>query len=104
MAAPLKGWLDLSEMLIQEVEAANVIVIGTSMHDLTVPSVLKASIDQIVRAGRIFRTTPAGKVGVLHDRPVFIGISSGRVVTGDRANQPDLWRTQPRCSLTRALS
>jgi FMN-dependent NADH-azoreductase len=89
LAAPLKGSLDLAEALIQEVEAADVIVIGTPMHNLTVPSVLKAWIDQILRAGRTFKSTPAGKVGMLRDRPVFIGIASGGVFTGERANQPD---------------
>ncbi|MCS3446061.1 MULTISPECIES: FMN-dependent NADH-azoreductase [Bradyrhizobium] len=89
LAAPLKGSLDLSETLIQEVEAADAVVIGTPMHNLTIPSVLKAWVDQILRAGRTFRSTPVGKVGKLHDRPVFIGIASGGVFTGDRANQPD---------------
>jgi FMN-dependent NADH-azoreductase len=89
LAAPPRGALDLSEALIREVEAADVIVIGTPMHNLTVPSVLKAWIDQILRAGRSFVSTPAGKVGMLRDRPVFIGIASGGVFTGERANQPD---------------
>jgi FMN-dependent NADH-azoreductase len=89
LAAPLKGALDVSEVLIQEVEAADVIVIGTPMHNFTIPSVLKAWIDQILRAGRTFKSTPAGKVGMLRDRPVFIGVASGGVFTGDRANQPD---------------
>jgi FMN-dependent NADH-azoreductase len=89
LAAPLRGALDLSEVLIQEVEAADVIVIGTPMHNLTVPSVLKAWIDQILRAGRTFMSTPTGKVGMLRDRPVFIGIASGGVFSGERANQPD---------------
>ena len=89
LAAPLKGALDLAEALIHEVEAADVIVIGTPMHNLTVPSVFKAWIDQIVRANRTFRSTPTGKVGMLTDRPVFIGVASGGVFTGERANQPD---------------
>lgn len=89
LAAPLGGALALSEALIQEVEAADVIVIGTPMNNLTVPSVLKAWIDQILRADRTFKLTPAGKVGMLRDRPVFISIASGGVFTGDRANQPD---------------
>jgi FMN-dependent NADH-azoreductase len=89
LAAPLKGALDLAEALIHQVEGADVIVIGTPMHNLTVPSVLKAWIDQIMRAGRTFRSTPAGKVGMLRDRPVFVGIASGGVFTGERANQPD---------------
>jgi FMN-dependent NADH-azoreductase len=81
--------LELSEALIQEVEAADAIVIGTPMHNFTVPSVLKAWIDQILRDGRTFMSVPAGKVRMLQDRPVFIGIASGSVFTGDRANQPD---------------
>jgi FMN-dependent NADH-azoreductase len=89
LAAPLKGALELSETLIREVEAADAIVIGTPMHNLTVPSVFKAWIDQILRAGRTFKSTPAGKVGMLRDRPVFVGVASGGVFTGDRANQPD---------------
>ena len=89
LAAPPRGALELSEMLIQEVEAADVIVIGTPMNNLTVPSALKAWIDQILRAGRTFMSTPAGKVGMLRDRPVFVGIASGGVFVGDRANQPD---------------
>ena len=89
LAAPPRGALDLSEALIQEVEAADVIVIGTPMNNFTIPSVLKAWIDQILRAGRTFMSTPAGKVGMIQDRPVFIGIASGGVFTGDKANQPD---------------
>jgi len=89
LAAPLEGALDLSEMLIREVESADGIVIGTPMHNLTVPSVFKAWIDQILRADRTFMSTPAGKVGMLRDRPVFIGVASGGTFSGDRANQPD---------------
>ncbi|WP_214473450.1 NAD(P)H-dependent oxidoreductase [Mesorhizobium sp. dw_380] len=89
LAAPPKGALDRSEALIQEVEAADVIVIGTPMHNFTIPSVLKAWIDQILRVGRTMKSTSAGKVGMLRDRPVFIGVASGGVFSGDRANQPD---------------
>lgn len=89
LAAPPTGSLDVSEALIREVEAADVIVIGTPMYNFTIPSTLKAWIDQILRVGRTMKSTPAGKVGMLRDRPVFIGVASGGVFTGDRANQPD---------------
>lgn len=89
LANPPKGSLDVSEALIREFEAADVIVIGTPMHNYTVPSVLKAWIDQILRVDRTMKSTPAGKVGMLRDRPVFIGVASGGVFTGERANQPD---------------
>jgi FMN-dependent NADH-azoreductase len=79
----------LAEQLIEEVERADVVVIGTPMNNFTVPSVLKAWIDQILRVGRTMQSTPAGKVGMLQDRPVFVGIAAGGVFAGDRANQPD---------------
>ena len=89
LAAPPKGSLDVSEALIREVESADVIVIGTPMYNSTIPSVLKAWIDQILRVGRTMKSTPAGKVGMLRNRPVFIGVASGAIFTGERANQPD---------------
>jgi len=88
-AAPSSDALQLSERLIREVEESGVIVIGTPMNNLTIPSVLKAWIDQVLRVGRTMRSTPQGKVGMLRDRPVFVGIASGGVFAGDHARQPD---------------
>jgi FMN-dependent NADH-azoreductase len=79
----------LAEQLIEEVERADVVVIGTPMNNFSVPSVLKAWIDQILRVGRTMQSTPSGKVGMLRDRPVFVGIASGGVFAGDRPSQPD---------------
>ncbi|WP_186155293.1 FMN-dependent NADH-azoreductase [Burkholderia gladioli] len=81
--------LQLSEQLIGEVEEADVIVIGTPMNNLTIPSVLKAWLDQILRVDRTMQSTPDGKLGMLRDRPVFVAIASGGVFAGDRARQPD---------------
>lgn len=82
--------LQLSEQLIREVETADALVIGTPMNNFTVPSVLKAWIDQILRVGRTMGVTATGeKTGLLQDRPVYIAIASGGVFTGERANQPD---------------
>jgi FMN-dependent NADH-azoreductase len=66
-----------SEALIGELERCDVLVIGTPMHNYGVPAVLKAWIDQVVRIHRTFRSTPAGKVGLLRDRPVFLVVASG---------------------------
>lgn len=91
MAAPSSAWA-LSEELIREVEAADVIVIGTPVNNFTVPSVLKAWIDQLLRMGRTLVPTPeGGKIGTLQDRPVLIGVASGGIYTGEKANQPDFF-------------
>jgi FMN-dependent NADH-azoreductase len=78
-----------SEALVRELEHADVVVLGTPMHNLAVPSALKAWIDHVVRAGRSFEVTRQGKVGLLRDRPVYVAIASGGRFSGDRARQPD---------------
>lgn len=88
-AAPHPDAVRLSDELIGELEAADLVVIGTPMHNFTVPSVLKAWIDQIVRIGRSFAATSEGKQGLLADRPVFVAVASGGVYSGERASQPD---------------
>lgn len=93
------GAARLSEQLIQELEASDILVIGTPMNNFAVPSVLKAWIDQILRIGRTFSSSAAGKTGLLRDRPVFIGIASGGVFTGERANQPDFLTPYLRAAL-----
>lgn len=83
------GSMILSEELITELETSQVVVIGTPMHNLTVPSALKAWLDHVVRARRTFRVSSAGKVGILADRPVYLAIASGGRFSGERARQPD---------------
>lgn len=83
------GSMATSEALVQELEAADIVIIGTPMHNMTAPAALKAWIDHVVRARRTFDLTPAGKVGLLRDRPVFVALSSGGKFSGERARQPD---------------
>jgi FMN-dependent NADH-azoreductase len=82
-----------SEVLVRELEECDALVIGTPMHNYTVPAVLKAWVDQIVRIRRTFRSTPSGKVGMLHDRPVLLIAASGGWFTGPSPSgtppQPD---------------
>src|ERR1700755_940961 len=84
-----QGSMSRSEELIQELESSDIVVIGTPMHNFTVPSVLKAWIDHIVRVRRTFKVTREGKAGLLRDRPVFVAVSSGGGYSGERAHQPD---------------
>ncbi len=79
----------LSERLIAELEAADFVVIGTPMNNFTVPSTLKAWIDQIVRIRRTFRSTPEGKIGMLRDRPVVVVSAHGGYCGDVPPGQPD---------------
>jgi FMN-dependent NADH-azoreductase len=79
--------LVLSEELLKELLAAELIVIDTPMHNFTVPSALKAWIDYVVRPGCSFASTPEGKRPLLADRPVRVIVGCGSNVTGAFAQQ-----------------
>ena len=78
--------LALSETLIEELASAATIVISTPMHNFSLPSSLKAWVDHVVRPGRTFQTTAAGKRGLLKDRPVRVIMACGGAIgpTGQR--------------------
>jgi FMN-dependent NADH-azoreductase len=78
-----------SERLIGELETTAALVIATPMNNFTVPAVLKAWIDQVLRVERTFRRTPAGKIGCLRDRPAYVVVAAGGRVSGTTARQPD---------------
>ncbi|MDB6141092.1 MAG: hypothetical protein JWP80_136 [Pseudomonas sp.] len=90
--APVIGSLLESEQLIGELEAADYLVIATPMHNLMVPSALKAWLDHVIQAGRTFQITAEGKIGSLRDRPVFIAVASGGTFSAEDAQQPDFLR------------
>jgi FMN-dependent NADH-azoreductase len=79
--------LEYSETLIAELEAADIVVIDTPMHNFTVPSALKAWLDHVVRPQRTFGLRPHGKVGLLRDRPVFVVIACGARCHGEGAQE-----------------
>jgi FMN-dependent NADH-azoreductase len=72
-----------SDPLIEEVEAANVIVIAAPMYNFSIPSSLKAWIDHITRAGRTFHYTANGPEGLLKNKKVFVIAARGGIYTGD---------------------
>ncbi|MGD8378634.1 MAG: NAD(P)H-dependent oxidoreductase [Gammaproteobacteria bacterium] len=81
--------LAASEALVEELEAADIVVIDMPMHNFTVPAAFKAWVDLVVRPGRTFRTSPGGKVGLLADRPVVLVVACGGRVGGATGGQPD---------------
>jgi FMN-dependent NADH-azoreductase len=66
-----------SEALVQEFLASDVIVIGAPMYNFSVPSQLKAWIDRVAQAGRTFRYTENGPVGLSEGRRVIIASTRG---------------------------
>jgi FMN-dependent NADH-azoreductase len=69
--------LAVSDALVEELLAADTIVIGAPMYNLTVSAPLKAWIDQVVRVGRTVLYSAAGSQGVLKGKKVVVLTSRG---------------------------
>ena len=68
---------------IEELFAADIIVIGVPMYNLSIPSQLKGWIDRISVAGRTFRYTEKGPEGLVKGKKAFIASTRGGVYTGN---------------------
>ncbi len=71
--------LALSDELIDELFAADAIVIAAPMHNFGIASSLKTWIDQVARVGRTFEPTGQGPKGLVTDRPVHVVTTRGGV-------------------------
>jgi len=78
-----------ADRLIEELEAADTILLAVPMYNFSVPSTLKAWIDHVARAGRTFRYTEKGPVGLLKGKRVFIVTARGGVYTQGPAKALD---------------
>ena len=68
---------DFSDALIDELRAADVLVLGLPMYNFGVPSQLKAYFDHIARAGVTFRYTDQGPVGLLQGKKAYVFATRG---------------------------
>ncbi len=74
-----------SEALVDELLAADVIVIAAPMINFSIPSNLKAWIDYVARAGRTFRYSEKGPEGLVTGKQVIIVAARGGVYAGNPA-------------------
>ncbi|MDT4791170.1 FMN-dependent NADH-azoreductase 1 [compost metagenome] len=81
--AAQKHEAELGESTIEEFLAADAIVIGAPMYNFTVPTQLKAWIDRIAVAGKTFRYTETGPVGLAGGKKVIIVSTAGGLHAGE---------------------
>lgn len=74
--------LALSDELVSELEAADILVIGAPIYNFSVPATLKAWIDMVARARKTFRYTENGVEGLLKGKRAFVVVPSGGVPIG----------------------
>ena len=69
----------LSEALVSQFLAADVVVIGAPFYNFTIPTQLKAWIDRLAQVGRTFKYTEKGPVGLAGGKTVIVALSRGGV-------------------------
>lgn len=74
-----KQLIRLSDELVKQLMAADIIVIGSPLYNLTISSQLKAWLDHITRAGITFGYSESGPVGKVTGKKVYVAMSSGGV-------------------------
>ncbi len=69
--------LDLGGAVLAEFLAADIVVIGAPLYNFSIPSQLKAWLDRILVAGKTFRYTAEGPVGLAGGKRVVLALSRG---------------------------
>ena len=64
--------LSLSDALVAELAAADIVVIGAPMYNFGIPSTLKAWFDHVLRARVTFRYTEAGPEGLMNGKRAIV--------------------------------
>ncbi len=77
MDVPLKAATALSDLLIGELRSADVLVMSVPMYNFSIPSSLKAWIDQIVRIGHTFSYDGNSFTGMLPGKHAYVMIAYG---------------------------
>ncbi|EEZ81165.1 acyl carrier protein phosphodiesterase [Vibrio alginolyticus 40B] len=71
--------VDLSDTLIEEVKAADTLVIAAPMYNFTIPTQLKNWIDLIARAGVTFKYTENGVQGLIEGKKAIVITTRGGI-------------------------
>jgi FMN-dependent NADH-azoreductase len=69
----------ISEALVSQFLAADVIVVGAPLYNFSIPSQLKAWIDRVAQVGRTFKYTETGPVGLAGGKTVIVASTRGGV-------------------------
>lgn len=74
--------LALSDELVEELKAADTLVLGVPVYNFGIPASLKAWIDLVARARVTFKYTENGPVGLLEGKKAYVLLASGGTKIG----------------------
>lgn len=74
--------LALSDQMVDEFAAADLLIFSVPIYNFSIPASLKAWIDQVARIGRTFNYTSAGPHPLLPSRKTYVIVTSGGTPVG----------------------
>jgi len=77
----------VSEQLVSQFLAAEVIVIGAPFYNFSIPTQLKAWIDRLAQPGRTFKYVEAGPVGLATGKTVIVASTRGGAYSTSEGGQ-----------------
>lgn len=89
LTAAEKESISLSDELVKQLLAADIIVIGAPLYNFTIHSSLKAWIDHITRAGITFGYGENGPIGKVTEKKLYVAMSSGGVFSEGPGKEND---------------
>ena len=81
-SAEQQALVAVSDALVAELRAADVLVLGVPMYNFGIPSTLKAYFDRLARAGVTFKYTETGPVGLLTGKKAYVLAARGGMYQG----------------------
>ena len=86
--------LALSNLLTDELLAADVLVLAAPMYNFAIPSTLKAWLDHVLRAGVTFKYTETGPQGLLSGKRAFVLTARGGIYAGGTQDHQESYLRQ----------
>ena len=83
----------IADRLIEELQAADTLVLSVPIYNFSVPATLKAWADMVARAGTTFAYTANGPKGLLEGKKAYITVASGGTPVGSAVDFMTPWLT-----------
>jgi FMN-dependent NADH-azoreductase len=81
----------LSDTIVEELKAADTLVIGLPIYNFSMSAGFKAWSDLAARVGETFKYTENGPVGLLEDKKAYVAVASGGTTVGSEIDFLTPW-------------
>lgn len=89
-----KAALARSNVLTEELLAADVLVLAAPMYNFAIPSTLKSWLDHVLRAGVTFKYTETGPQGLLSGKRAYVLTARGGIYSGSSLDHQEPYLRQ----------